>query len=105
MRLTNQAYDVKSLAVDTNILSLLICSRYEQTKWCQALDVRAASLKDTGWLLMLNPMGWVIEAFRAATLGHMPMISLGISTSVGLLIFVGGLFSFRSVERYFADVI
>lgn len=64
-------------------------------------------IKEYGWLLMLNPMGGVIEAFRAATLGHMPIpwISLGISTSVGLLVFVGGMFYFRSVERYFADVI
>lgn len=64
-------------------------------------------IKEYGWLLMLNPMGGVIESFRAATLGHMPIpwISLGISTSVGLLVFVGGMFYFRSVERYFADVI
>lgn len=64
-------------------------------------------IKEYAWLLMLNPMGGVIEAFRAATLGHMPIpwLSLGISTSVGLLVFVGGMFYFRSVERYFADVI
>lgn len=60
-----------------------------------------------GWLLMLNPMGGVIEAFRPAVLGHMPIpwTSLGISTAIGLLVFIGGLFYFRSVERYFADVI
>ncbi len=60
-----------------------------------------------GWLLMLNPMGGVIEAFRPAVLGHLPIhwTSLGISTAIGLLVFIGGLFYFRSVERYFADVI
>lgn len=60
-----------------------------------------------GWLLMLNPMGGVIEAFRPAVLGHMPIqwIPLAISTSVGFIVFVGGMFYFRSVERYFADVI
>jgi len=60
-----------------------------------------------GWLLMLNPMGGVIEAFRPAVLGHTPIpwTSLGISTAVGFLVFVGGMFYFRSVERYFADVI
>ncbi|MDO8445445.1 MAG: ABC transporter permease [Deltaproteobacteria bacterium] len=60
-----------------------------------------------GWLLMLNPMGGVIEAFRPAVLGHMPIpwTSLAVSTSIGLIVFIGGLFYFRSVERYFADVI
>lgn len=60
-----------------------------------------------GWFLMLNPMGGVIEAFRPAVLGHMPIpwTSLGISTAVGFVVFIGGMFYFRSVERYFADVI
>lgn len=60
-----------------------------------------------GWLLMLNPMGGVIEAFRPAVLGHMPIpwASLCISTAIGLLVFIGGIFYFRSVERFFADII
>lgn len=60
-----------------------------------------------GWILMLNPMGGVIEAFRPAVLGNtaIPWASLGISTAVGVVVFVGGMFYFRSVERYFADVI
>jgi lipopolysaccharide transport system permease protein len=60
-----------------------------------------------GWLLLLNPMGGVIEAFRPAVLGHMPIpwLSLGISTTVGFIVFVGGIYYFRSVERHFADVI
>ena len=59
------------------------------------------------WLLALNPMGGVIEAFRPAVLGHMPIpwTALGISAAIGLLIFVSGVFYFRRVERYFADVI
>ena len=59
------------------------------------------------WLLSLNPMGGVIEAFRPAVLGHMPITwtSLGISAAIGFLIFVSGIFYFRRVERYFADVI
>ena len=63
--------------------------------------------QEYGWLLMLNPMGGVIEAFRPAVLGHMPIpwASLGISTTVGCVVFIGGMFYFRSVERYFADVI
>jgi lipopolysaccharide transport system permease protein len=59
------------------------------------------------WILSLNPMGGVIEAFRPAVLGHMPIpwTSLGISAAVGIAVFVGGMFYFRRVERYFADVI
>jgi lipopolysaccharide transport system permease protein len=59
------------------------------------------------WILALNPMGGVIEAFRPAVLGHMPIpwLSLAISAAVGLAVFSGGMFYFRRVERYFADVI
>ena len=60
-----------------------------------------------GWLLLLNPMGGVIEAFRPAVLGHMPIpwTALLVSSAIGLAGFVGGVFYFRRVERYFADVI
>jgi lipopolysaccharide transport system permease protein len=59
------------------------------------------------WILSLNPMGGVIEAFRPAVLGHLPIpwMSLGISAAVGITVFVCGMFYFRRVERYFADVI
>ena len=60
-----------------------------------------------GWLLGLNPMAGVIEGFRAAILGHLPIpwAALGQSAAVGLTVFVAGLFFFRRVERRFADVI
>lgn len=59
------------------------------------------------WLFSLNPMGGVIDAFRPAVLGHtaIPWHALLISTFVGFLVFAGGVFYFRKVERYFADVI
>ncbi len=59
------------------------------------------------WILFLNPMGGVIEAFRASVLGHtaIPWGALGISAAVGCCVFVGGVFYFKRVERYFADVI
>jgi len=40
-------------------------------------------------------------------LGHMPIpwISLMISATIGGMVFIGGIFYFRRVERYFADVI
>jgi len=60
-----------------------------------------------GWILLLNPMGGVIEAFRAALLGHLsiPWAPLVVSTAIGCLIFLGGLLYFRRVERFFADVV
>jgi len=60
-----------------------------------------------GWILMLNPMGGVIESFRPAVLGNAPIpwASLGLSSAVGLAVFVTGSFYFKRVERYFADVI
>ena len=59
------------------------------------------------WLLSLNPMGGVIEAFRPAVLGHAPIqwMSLLLSAVIGFVVFVGGMFYFRRVERYFADII
>lgn len=59
------------------------------------------------WLLALNPMGGVINAYRASLLGHKPVdwSLLGISTLIILFIFVGGLYYFRRMERYFSDVI
>lgn len=59
------------------------------------------------WVLSFNPMGGVIEAFRSAVLGNMPIpwTMLGVSAAVGIAVFIAGLYYFRSVERYFADVI
>jgi len=58
-------------------------------------------------ILSLNPMGGIVEAFRAATLGHQPIDwnSLIISSAIGFTVFFTGLFYFRKVERSFADVI
>jgi len=59
------------------------------------------------WMLAFNPMGGVIEAFRPAILGHLPIpwMSLAISSTVGIIVFISGMYYFRRVERYFADVI
>ncbi len=63
--------------------------------------------KRYAWILALNPMSGVIEAFRPAVLGHLPVpwLPLAISAATGFVIFLGGMFYFRRVERYFADVI
>jgi lipopolysaccharide transport system permease protein len=59
------------------------------------------------WLLSLNPMAGIIEAFRAAAIGHQQVNwnLLIISSGIGVLIFLTGLLYFRRVERSFADVI
>ncbi len=60
-----------------------------------------------GWLLALNPMSGLVEAHRHAILGYMEInsISLGISMALIVLIFLSGMFYFKRVERYFADII
>jgi lipopolysaccharide transport system permease protein len=59
-----------------------------------------------GWLA-LNPMAGLVEAFRAAVLGHrpIPLAPLLLSSVVAGALLVSGLFFFRKVERSFADVI
>ena len=59
------------------------------------------------WLLALNPMGGVIEAYRASLLGHMPVdwSLLGLSSAMILLILITGLYYFRRMEKVFADVV
>jgi len=59
------------------------------------------------WALALNPMGGVIEAYRASLLGHMPVdwFLLGISTGIIIMIFTSGMYYFRRMEKTFADVV
>ncbi len=54
----------------------------------------------------LNPMAGVIQGFRWALLGDTPPHGLlALSVAMVLVLLVGGLFFFRSMERYFADVV
>jgi lipopolysaccharide transport system permease protein len=59
------------------------------------------------WIVALNPMGGVIMAYRASLLGHKPIDwpLLGISTAAVLVLFVGGLYYFKRMERTFADIV
>jgi lipopolysaccharide transport system permease protein len=59
------------------------------------------------WLLAINPMGGIINAYRASLLGHKPIdwSLLCISTIIILVIFVSGMYYFRIVEKTFADII
>lgn len=59
------------------------------------------------WVLALNPMGGIIEAFRASILGHQPVNwgFLGISAAVCVVVLVTGMAYFVRTERSFADVV
>ena len=59
------------------------------------------------WLLALNPLGGIINAFRASLLGHKPIdwLLLSISTVTILILFISGLYFFRKMEKTFADVV
>lgn len=58
-------------------------------------------------LLSLNPMTGVINGFRWALLGagNGPDLMLWVSIIISILIFISGLFYFRSMEKTFADTI
>lgn len=57
-------------------------------------------------LYSLNPMVGVIEGFRSVFLHTVafPYAWLTVGTITGLVLFIGGLFYFRKMERLFADV-
>jgi len=61
------------------------------------------------FLLSLNPMTAVVEAFRWALLGHGVLSTtlspqlVALSIGVSVAVFVGGLVFFRTTERTLAD--
>ena len=59
------------------------------------------------FVYFLNPLSGLLEAFRWSLLGtgHLDARIVAYSTVVTLLVFVGGAFSFKKMERKFADVI
>lgn len=59
------------------------------------------------FLLALNPMTGIIDAHRAMILGGLPINwgALGISAILAITILITGSAYFRSVEKYFADII
>ena len=58
------------------------------------------------WLIALNPMTGIVEAYRSAILGKpFEWNNLAISLIVTLVVFVAGLFYFRRMESSFADVV
>ncbi len=58
------------------------------------------------WILALNPLSGLVEAHRAAILGQaINWNMLGISIFITAVVLVTGYMYFRSVEKYFADII
>lgn len=58
-------------------------------------------------ILALNPMTGVIQTARAALLGTTPInwLLLGISSFACLLLLIIGIYYFKKVERFFADIL
>ncbi len=125
---------VPSLAVLTIPLFLLLAcaAALAVAVWLSALNVRfrdvrytlpfliqiwlfaspvvyPSSLVPEPWNLLyaLNPMVGVIDGFRWALLGDVPMpwLNLAVSTAAVALLLAGGLRYFRRMERSFADAI
>ncbi|MGZ8843015.1 MAG: ABC transporter permease [Pyrinomonadaceae bacterium] len=59
------------------------------------------------WVLMLNPLTGIIQNFRIALFGNQPFQwkSLGLSALITIFVLVYSAFSFRRMEKDFADVI
>lgn len=59
------------------------------------------------WILALNPMSGVIQSARAALLGTAPVnwILIGISFASCLILMLAGIYVFKKVERFFADIV
>jgi lipopolysaccharide transport system permease protein len=69
----------------------------------------SSSVISEKWQLLysLNPMAGVVNGFRWALLGSGsgPDLALWISVIISIVIFISGLFYFRSMEKTFADTI
>jgi lipopolysaccharide transport system permease protein len=59
------------------------------------------------WILMLNPLTGIIENFRIALFGQQSFAwtSLGISAVVTIFVLLYSAYSFRRMERHFADIV
>jgi len=58
------------------------------------------------WLILLNPMAGIVDAYRSAILGKpFEWGNLGISLGIATGMFLIGLAYFRKTERYFADIV
>jgi lipopolysaccharide transport system permease protein len=58
-------------------------------------------------LLMLNPLTGIVHNFRVALFANGPFDwrSLGVSAAITLIVLLYSMFSFRRMERHFADTV
>lgn len=58
------------------------------------------------WLILLNPMAGIVDAYRSAILGKpFEWGNLAISMGMAVVIFLCGLVYFRKTEKSFADIV
>jgi lipopolysaccharide transport system permease protein len=59
------------------------------------------------WALMLNPLTGIIENFRIALFGNQSFAwkSLGVSAIITIFVLIYSAYSFRRMEKHFADII
>ena len=59
------------------------------------------------WILALNPLTGIIQNVRIALFGNQPFQwkSLGVSFVITVLVLLYSAFSFRRMERHFADIV
>jgi lipopolysaccharide transport system permease protein len=59
------------------------------------------------WLLMLNPLTGIIQNFRIALLGNeaFDLKSLGVSALITVCVLIYSAYSFRRMEKQFADIV
>lgn len=59
------------------------------------------------WVLMLNPLTGIVQNFRIALFGTLPFEwkSLGISALITFVVLIYSAYSFRRMERHFADIV
>jgi lipopolysaccharide transport system permease protein len=69
----------------------------------------SSSVVSAKWQILysLNPMAGVVNGFRWSLLGsgNGPDVTLWVSATISVLIFISGLFYFKSMEKTFADTI
>jgi lipopolysaccharide transport system permease protein len=58
------------------------------------------------WAFALNPLTGIIEAYRSALFGHsIEWAGLGVSALITICILIFGSYSFRRMEKTFADIV
>ena len=58
------------------------------------------------WLLKLNPLTGIVEAFRSAIFGKpFDFAALGISIFISVILMIYSIYNFRRMERSFADMV